>query len=311
MFFGKAIGACIICLSPCHVGWGEAEVFSGHAWQTELPAAVLHSCTAMSCQWCFIPISLLIWIFIKTSGIHSMPISSCKQTCLLKCAHMCIYVHTPECERCREAQRGTATVFTSSLQWKGTVDKTVGDQLPFEIAACPTGILMTWSFISTYFWAICHPAWNGAISYCRGANGVLLLFLPKVHLPQGFLSPHFKQLKIDCLRHFVTFYHAKYFTIIPLYLNVNSIYSVGITSLFQNSKSQGIGKSFIFPQKFPLIVPSDISAILFQYLIISICLVSQCLAALCSHIQTGTHAYFVLSFQLNELIRAGMRWFSL
>lgn len=42
MFFGKAKGACIICLSPCHVRWGEAEAFYGCAWQTEFPAAILH-----------------------------------------------------------------------------------------------------------------------------------------------------------------------------------------------------------------------------------------------------------------------------
>lgn len=48
MFFGKAQRACIICLSPCHVGWGEAEFFCGHAWQTEFRTLFSTHATATS-----------------------------------------------------------------------------------------------------------------------------------------------------------------------------------------------------------------------------------------------------------------------
>lgn len=110
------------------------------------------------------------------------------------CTYVCC-VHTPVCEKCREAQCGTATVFISSQQWTRSVGKTVGDQLSFAIAACPTGILMTWSFISTYFWDTWLSAWNGVmdISYCHGANWVLLLFLPKF-ICHKVIFPHMSSI---------------------------------------------------------------------------------------------------------------------
>lgn len=59
-------------------------------------------------------------------------------------------VHSGVCERRTEMHSSAEPFgFTSSQQWVRSVGKTMRDQLLFEIAACPTGILMTWSFISS------------------------------------------------------------------------------------------------------------------------------------------------------------------